>query len=179
MKITTTARHYDLTPALKEYAESKVEHLTTFFENLSSAHIVFALEKYRHFVEVTIHSNGHDFVAHDTSDDMYASVDAVAEKLERQVLKHKGKLFDKKKAPKLGELPVDLGPEEGEDSEEDREGEIFAADPLEFPRLTRGEAVAKLRANGKEFSIFSDRTTNRVVVLFKREDGTIGLIESK
>lgn len=179
MKINTTARHYDLTPALKEYAEGKIEHLSTFFEHLDSAqaHAIFALEKYRHFFEVTLHSDGRDFIAHDTSEDMYASVDSVVDKLERQIMKHKGKLYNKKR-PKLSELPVDLGPEEA-DEEEDHEGEVSAADPLEFPRLTRGEAVAKLRTNGDEYSIFSDRTTRRVTVLFKREDGTIGLIESK
>ena len=112
MKITTTARHYELTPALKEYAEGKVDHLTTFFDKIVSAHVVFALEKYRHFVEATLHVNGKDIVAHGESEDMYTSVDRVVEKLERQLRKYKGKLY-KKKSPKLMEIkaewPQDLG----------------------------------------------------------------------
>ena len=177
MEISTTARHYDLTPALKDYAESKIEHLTTFFDHLDSAHVIFALEKYRHLVEVTVLGNGREFVAHETSDDMYASVDAVVEKLERQILKHKGKITNKKR-PKLAEVPVALPPEDDADEEEVREGELIAVDPIEFPRLTIGEAVTKLKANGKDFSIFSNRANSRVTVLFKREDGTIGLIEA-
>ena len=88
MNIVTTSRHYELTPALKDYAETKVQNLTTFFDNIVSAHIVFTLEKYRHFVEITLHMNGKDIVAHDESEAMYASVDRVAEKLERRFLKH-------------------------------------------------------------------------------------------
>jgi putative sigma-54 modulation protein len=177
MKITTTARHYDLPPNLKDYAESKIEHLTTFFEHIVSAHIVFSLEKYRHFVEATLHINGREIVAHETSDDMYISVDRVAEKLERQLLKHKGKL-QKKSHQKLADIEVDLSQESDENQKEDGEAEIIPADPIEFPQMTMDEAVAKLAENGSGFSIFSNLATKRLNVLYKREDGTIGIIEA-
>ena len=150
---------------------------------MRTAHAIFALEKYRHSFEVTLHSSGREFIAQDTSEDMYASVDSVIEKLERQILKHKGKLHNKKR-PKLGELPVDLGPEETDDDEE-REGEVSAADPLEFPRLTRGEAVAKLRANGDAYSIFSDpddQSCHRPLQTGRRHDRSdrvSGIMEKK
>jgi putative sigma-54 modulation protein len=175
MKISTTSRHYDLQPALRDYAESKIQHLTTFFDNIVSAHVIFALEKYRHFCEVTLHVNGRDIVAHETTEDMYVSVDRVAEKLERQILKHKGKLR-KKANRKLTDMEVVL-PEET-DGEEDGEPEIIPADPIEFPQMTQEEAVEKLGQNGKAFSIFSNLVTRRLNVLFKREDGTIGIIEA-
>lgn len=177
MKISTTSRHYDLPPALREYAESKVENLTTFYENIVSGHIIFSLEKYRHACEVTLHINGRDLVAEDVSEDMYTSVDRVVEKLERQILKHKGKLDKRKNGPKLAaELDVVL-PEETTD-EEEAEGEIIPADPIEFPQMTMEEAVQKLSENGKAFSIYSNLVTKKLNVLFKREDGTIGLIEA-
>lgn len=179
MKITTTSRHYEMTPALREYAEGKIEHLKTYFDHLVSAHIIFALEKYRHQVEVTIHANGKDFAAHDESEDMYTSVDRVAEKLERQIRKYKGKLY-KKKSPKLGEIDVEIPAEDGDEEDEGvSEGEIVPIDPIEFPVLRLSEAVAKLQQNGSEFSIFSNPDTNRVSVLFKRKDGTLGLIEAQ
>jgi putative sigma-54 modulation protein len=177
MKITTTARHYELSPALKDYAESKISNLTTFYDNIVNAHIIFSLEKYRHLVEVTLHINGRDIVAHDVSEDMYASVDNVAEKLERQILKHKGKLHTKKPRKRAVKETVPAS-EEPEASKPVTENEIIPADPIEFPTLTMDEAVSTLRTNGKGFSIFSNRVTHRLTVLYKREDGSIGLIEA-
>ena len=180
MKITTTSRHYELTPVLKEYAESKIQHLTTFFDNIVNAHIIFTVEKYRQVVEVTLHVNGKDIVAHDESDDMYASVDRVAEKLERQVIKHKGKLY-KKKSRRPPEIDSEVSLEESaeeEESDEYDENEVIPADPIEFPSLSLSEAILTLHENGRGFNIFSNRSTNRLNVIFKREDGTIGIIEA-
>ena len=178
MNITTTARHYQLTPDLKEYAESKVKQLKKYFDNIVNAHIIFELEKYRHAVEVTIHVNGKDFNGRVVSEDMYASVDRVVDKLEQQIRKYKGKRFNKK-TPKLAEIRVLLPPEDDEQKEPPaRENEIVPVDPIEFPILTLGEAVQKLKADGKGFAVFSDRKTKRVTVLFKRDDGTLGLIEA-
>ncbi|MDH3215552.1 MAG: ribosome-associated translation inhibitor RaiA [Candidatus Krumholzibacteria bacterium] len=177
MKITTTSRHYELTPALKEYAESKIQNLTTYFDNIVSAHIIFALEKYRHLVEVTLHVNGRDIVGHETSEDMYTSVDRVAEKLERQLIKHKGKLY-KKKPKKRTPREAHLPPEQPTESQTSVENEIIPADPIEFQKMTMEEAVSLLAENGKGFSIFSNRITNRLNVLYRREDGTIGIIEA-
>ena len=177
MDITITSRHYDLAPAVREYAEGKIQHLTTYFENLGNAHIIFALEKYRHFFEVTLHANGKDFNAKDESEDMFASIDRVTEKLERQILKYKGKLY-KKKAPRLSAMEVELPEEAGEENPLDMAGEIVPADPVEFPVMTMDEAALRLRENGRHFSIFSNKATSRLTVLFEREDGTIGLIEA-
>lgn len=175
MNIVTTSRHYELTPALKNYAESKVQNLTTFSNKLVSAHIIFTLEKYRHFVEITLHVNGKDFVGHDESDDMYASVDRVVERLERQILKHKGKRYAKKPRKKSTAEPAPAPPS---NDDRTREGEVIPADPIEFPQLLLSEAILKLNENGGGFNIFLNRTTNRLNVLYKREDGTIGIIEA-
>lgn len=177
MNIKTTARHYQLTPALKDYAEAKVEQLTKYFDNIDNAHIIFALEKYRHSVEVSLHVNGKDFNSREESEDMYVSVDRVVEKLERQIQKYKGKRFNKK-SPKLAEIGVELPPEENEVQAPARENEIVPADPIEFPVMSLEEAVEKLVAEKNGYNIFSDTKTKRLTVLFKREDGTLGLIEA-
>ena len=122
MKINTTSRHYDLTPALKEYAEAKIEHLSTFFDHLDSAHIVFSLEKYRHMIEVTLHANGREFVAHETTDDMYTSVDRSVDKLERQLRRHKEKVRDRKSNQSLAETAAEA---EEQVEQPDEEGEAL------------------------------------------------------
>ncbi len=94
MNISTTARHYDLPPALRDYAESRVAGLKKYFDQIVTAHIIFTVEKYRHRAEITLHVNGRDFVGIEESDDMYVSFDAALDKLERQLRRHKEKLRD-------------------------------------------------------------------------------------
>ena len=107
MNISTTARHYDLAPALKDYAEKKVEHLKRYFDHIVKANVVFSLEKYRHKVEITLHVNGKDFVSIEESDDMYTSVDRSTDKLERQLRRFKEKSQRRKSATSLGEVAAE------------------------------------------------------------------------
>ncbi len=104
MNVTTTARHYDLAPALKDYAEAKVTSLKKYFDHIVTAHVIFSLEKYRQRVEVTLHVNGKDMVGHAESEDMYLSVDRALEKLEEQLKRHHDKLKDRKHTKGLGEV---------------------------------------------------------------------------
>lgn len=112
MNISTTARHYELAPSLKDYAESKVHNLKKYFDHIVNAHLIFSLEKYRHRVEITLHVNGRDFVSVEESDDMYASVDRSVDKLERQLRKHKTKVQNRKAHQGLGEVSAERADEE-------------------------------------------------------------------
>ena len=120
MNISTTARQYDLAPALKDYAEEKVQHLKRYFDHIVTAHLVFSLEKYRHKVEITLHVNGKDFVSEEESDDMYVSVDRSIDKLERQLKRHKDKIKRRKSQQSVSNLttPAEEEPEEGEEEQE-------------------------------------------------------------
>lgn len=104
MNITTTSRHYELAPALKDYAEKKVLHLDRYFEHIVNAQIVFSLEKYRHRVEISLHVNGRDFKSAEETDDMYASVDKSIEKLERQLRRHKDKIKRRKTQQRVSDM---------------------------------------------------------------------------
>jgi len=133
VNISTTARQYDLAPALKDYAEGKVQHMKRYFDHIVNAHLVFSLEKYRHKVEITLHVNGKDFVSEEESDDMYVSVDRSIEKLERQLRRHKDKIKRRKDQQSVSDLVApddeeseedqeDLGDEEDEEDLEERDG---------------------------------------------------------
>lgn len=117
MNITTTARHYDLAPALKDYAEGKVQNLKRYFDHIVNANLVFSLEKYRHRVEITLHVNGRDFISAEESDDMYAAVDGSVDKLERQLRRHKGKVKRRKNNQGLGDVMAERVEEVAEPDE--------------------------------------------------------------
>jgi putative sigma-54 modulation protein len=123
MNISTTARHYDLAPALKDYAENKVLHLKHYFDHIVNAHVIFSLEKYRHRVEITLHVNGKNFVSVEESDDMYASVDGSVDKLERQLRRHKDKVKDRKANQGLSEASVEAVALEESDEPENEESD--------------------------------------------------------
>lgn len=112
MNITTTARHYDLAPALKDYAESKVLNLKKYLDHIVNVHIVFSLEKYRQRVELTMHVNGKDMIGRAESEDMYLSVDRAVDKLEEQLKRHHDRLKDRKHNRGLGEVSGEVAEKE-------------------------------------------------------------------
>jgi putative sigma-54 modulation protein len=92
MRIDVTFRHMDSTPALREHAEAKIEHLEHYFDRVQDVHVVFYKEKREHVTEITVHSPGEVFKASARTDDMYSSVDSVIHKLERHFANRKDRL---------------------------------------------------------------------------------------
>lgn len=92
MQVTVTFRHMDSTEALRQHAISKIAHLEHYFDQVQDVSVVLSAEKKSHITEVTVHTPGEVFKATATTEDMYSSVDAVIEKLERHVVKRKEKL---------------------------------------------------------------------------------------
>ena len=122
MNISTTSRHYDLAPALKDYAESKIQHLKKYFDHIVNANLVFSLEKYRHKVEISLHVNGKDFVSVEESDDMYVSVDRSIEKLDSQLRRHKDRIKRRKSQQSMSDVAMDsTEPEEDENENENED----------------------------------------------------------
>ena len=93
MQITLSGHHIDLTDALRNYVNGKLERIARHCENASSAHVILSVEKLRHKAEATIHVSGNDIFADSVQDDMYAAIDTLVDKIDRQVKKHKEKLI--------------------------------------------------------------------------------------
>ncbi len=95
MKVRITARHFDLTEDLKQAAESRLQALSKYYDNIIDLHLKLDQEKYRHTADLNATVNGAVLSCRAHSTDMYASVDEVANKMETQVKKHKSRLQDK------------------------------------------------------------------------------------
>ena len=91
-----TGRHVEITPALREFAEEKLAKLERLLDGPIEAHVVLGIEKHRHFAEVQVRSRTGVFTGHQETADLYASIREVADKLERQALKHKEKIRNHK-----------------------------------------------------------------------------------
>lgn len=94
MQLTITGHHIDVSPALREYVDSKLSKLERHFDNMTDIHCVLTVEKLAHKAEATIHVAGGTIHADAVEADMYAAIDGLADKLSRQVTKHKEKITD-------------------------------------------------------------------------------------
>ena len=96
MNIEITARHFDLTPELKEHVEKEIAGLTRYFENIISSEVILDVEKYRQSAEIKARVYKDVITAKADSDDMYASIEKAIDKVKGQLKKYKGKLKDKR-----------------------------------------------------------------------------------
>ncbi len=91
--IQITGRHLEVTQAIQDYFKSKFEKVERHFDHITNVHAVLTIEKPNHIVEATVHASGHaDLFAQGKAENMYAAIDALMDKLDRQILKHKAKI---------------------------------------------------------------------------------------
>jgi putative sigma-54 modulation protein len=94
MQINITGHHVDVTPALRAYVTEKMQKLSRHFDQVNSVHVILKVEKLQQHAEATVNAGGRTIFANDTAMDMYASIDGLIDKLDRQVLRHKDRLTD-------------------------------------------------------------------------------------
>lgn len=94
MQINLTGHHVDITEALRSHVENKFERLARHFDHVLNAHVVLRVEKLRQKAEATLYVNGGKLFADSVQEDMYAAIDILIDKLDRQVVKHKEKKSD-------------------------------------------------------------------------------------
>ena len=92
MNFSLTGHHLDITPAIRDYVVAKLDRVTRHFDDVIDVNVVMSVDKLRHKVEVNLHARGKDIHVEAIEPDMYAAIDALADKLDRQVVKHKERL---------------------------------------------------------------------------------------
>jgi putative sigma-54 modulation protein len=94
MNINLTGHHVDITDSMRDYVSNKFDRLERHFDHVTEVHVVLGVEKLRHKAEATMHISGGTLFADSIEEDMYAAIDGLVDKLDRQVKKHKEKLTD-------------------------------------------------------------------------------------
>jgi putative sigma-54 modulation protein len=169
MNINVRGKQIDVTPALREHVEKRLGRVTKFFDHPREVNVVLKVEKGRHIIEVTIPINGMTLRGEEASADMYASIDMVVDKLEKQLSKHKEKL----KEYRATTFKDDMLPAfNGRDEERIVKTKRFNMKPMPVE-----EAILQMNLLGHDFFVFSNADTEQVSVLYKRKDGDYGLLE--
>ena len=94
MNLQISGHHLEITPALRDYVTGKLERVTRHFDHVIDVNVILSVEKLKQKAEVTVHLAGKDIYVESIDEDLYAAIDALADKLDRQVQKHKQKLQD-------------------------------------------------------------------------------------
>ncbi len=178
MAITVRGKNIEITPALKDYVAKRVGKVTKYFDGASTGEItaVLTVNKGRHIVEVTVPINGILLRGEESTTDMYASIDLVIEKLEKQIEKYKTKLSRKLKS---GSFKTDLIPAAPPAAHQDSEDEFSIVKTKRFAvkPMSADEAVMQMNLINHDFFVFMNADTEEVNVVYRRKDGQYGLIE--
>lgn len=186
MQVTVTGRHMSVSEPIRAYAEEKVSKVAKIHDRDDmSIDIVLHVEKNpanknKDVAEVTAHMKGIVVRAEEAAPDMYAAIDLVSEKLERQMRKYKTKLVDRRN----GKLSVKTAPGDSElpppfDEEDDEMGTLVRTKLIDAKPMTEDEAIMQLELLGHDFFVFTDARAGRVNVLYRRLDGNYGLIQPR
>ena len=96
MNLNVSGHHLEVTPAIRDYVRAKIERVTRHFDQVIDAHVILTVDKLRQKAEVTLHVSGKDLHCECEQDDLYAAIDLLADKLDRQVLRYKDKRYEKR-----------------------------------------------------------------------------------
>ncbi|HPU96913.1 MAG TPA: ribosome-associated translation inhibitor RaiA [Candidatus Hydrogenedentes bacterium] len=186
MNVTITGRHMELTDALKSYIESGLRKIRAHFDKVIDVDVILSVEKHRHIAEINLHANGVRIHSREESSDMYASVDAVLEKLTRQVRKYKDRinrhqpLTDRELKMYQHAIvvpePVN-GDQHAEAAAPETQHRVIQREKLPMKPMTLDEAILQFELVEEPFLVFTNAETSQVNVLYARGDGSYGLIE--
>ncbi len=191
MSITVSGRKMPVTDALRAYAEEKIGNSMKVMDiDPLNAEVVLSKEKNPanpcpDTCEVTLRTKGHIIRVEEHEDDMYAAIDVAAAKVLRQLRKYKTRVIDRK--TRNGEKTVDASPIPVSEGELDLDGlmseladdEVVRVKEIEFAPLTEEEALVQIDLLGHDFFAYTDRDTNLVNVLYRRDNGGYGLLKQK
>ena len=173
MKYLIRGDKYENTESIKEYIEAKLSRLDKYIKDSDDIEAVVLTKKEgrRYKIEVTIPTKDFTLRNEVTDDDLYAAIDLVIDKLERQVRKNKEKLNKKKKV--IEDFEIDI-----EDNFMEEEV-IVKRKSIELKPIDEEEAILQMELLGHNFFVYKDIETDKICVLYKRKNGNYGIIETK
>ncbi len=176
MRIAIFGKNLEISDYLRDMVEKKVSKLERYFPQGTEVQVTLAVERNRHIAEVTIPYDGGIIRAEEITGDMYASVDNVLDKLEKQILRHRTRL---EKSLRSGAFKYDepLYSGEFEEFDEDAGPRIVRVKRFNIKPMSEEEAMLQIELLGHSFYVFMNSATEQINVLYRRKDGNYGLIE--
>lgn len=186
MNYNVRGENIEVTPAIREYLEKKIAKLDRYFNESPNANVNVNLKVFpdkKSKVEVTIPMPNLVLRAEEVNEDMYAAIDLITDKLERQIRKHKTKV-NRKFREKGGDIkgaPIfaENGNANGFVAEDEDDLEVVRTKHFDLKPMDSEEAILQMNLLGHSFYVFTNADTNQTNVVYKRKDGRYGLIEAQ
>ena len=174
MKFIIIGKNIDVTPGLREAVESKLGKLERYFTPNTEIHVTLSVQKGHQKIEVTIPVKGGLVRSEQESSDMYVSIDLVEEVIERQLRKYKNKLVAREQEG--GNFKQEFF-EEDDKIEDSGEIKIVRTKKFGFKPMYPEDACVQMELLGHDFYVFCNAESDEVNVVYRRKNGTFGLIE--
>ena len=175
MQLSVTFRHMEASEPLRTYVQERTGKLTKYIDKPMESQVTLSVEKFRQIADVVINANGIRIAGQEEHEDMYAAIDLVMEKIERQVKKYKGKI--RKHKPVQGrDLKWRREIYQPESFEDDREPVVVRTENYFIKPMSVDEAAMQMDLSQQEFLVFNNASTQSINVLYRRKDGNYGLI---
>ena len=180
MSLDITGRHIEITEPLRKFATDRFERLRGIVDEVLEVHFIFTVEKHqRHIAEVNIKTRHEFYHGDEVSTDMYTSIAAVLDKVEKQILKDKGRITARKRrnnhhgagvvtTTTIVEIEEALG---------EKLPRIIRSHEVAAKPMSGDDAAIEIGDSTREFLVFRNSETERLNVVYKRRDGNIGWIE--
>ena len=175
MKFNIRGKKLEVTPSLKSYIEDKIGRLDKYFENPDNieATVLIKVSGINQVVEVTINTHGLILRGEESNKDLYASIDLVTDKIERQIRKNKTKIHKKISKDTIRDFKV-IESEVTEDKKD-----VVKRKIVEMKPMSEEEASLQMDLLDHDFFVYKDADTGSINIVYKRKDGNYGVLETK
>lgn len=176
MKINARGQKIKVTDAIQAHAEEKLKKLDKYFDTPEeiTANVLIKVKGKDQTVEVTIPTKKFILRGEETNNDLYAAIDLVTDKLERQIRKNKTRL-KKKNVQNVIDFKIDFEVEK----EDENKSKIVKRKNIEMKPISEEEAILQLELLGHSFFVFKNVKTDEIDILYRRNDGDYGIIETR
>jgi len=181
MRVDITGRHIEVTEPIRKFATDRLERLRGIIDEMIEVHFTLTVEKHqRHIAELNIKTRRDFYHGDEVSTDMYTSIAAVVDKVEKQILKDKERNVTRKRHNnnhKGGEVITTTSIIEVEEELGEQLPRIIRMNEVAAKPMSVDDAAVEIGGSDREFLVFRNADTERLNVVYKRKDGNIGWIE--
>ena len=177
MQVAVTFRHMKAHEAVKAYVKEKVEKLQKYIENPREVHVVLSVEKFRHIAEITVVGDGGVFNSQGRDNDLYAAIDQMADKIERQVRERREKVRQKRADASSPKASLRRSRKTGEEKEEGDLSSLVRRRRTVAKPMSLEEALSQLTLSKNDFLVFLNSDSGQMNVVYQAKDGNYGWVE--
>ena len=178
-EFTIRGKNIEITPPLRDYVEKRVGKVTKYFDKIDNISVLLTVNKGRHVVEVTVEvPSGVLLRGEESTTDMYTSIDLVVEKLERQIHKQKTKLAKRFRSGGFKSEVLEESKFRTDQEDNNEEYPVVKTKRFTVKPMDVQEAIMQMNLLNHNFFVFRDSNTEEICVVYKRNDGAYGLLES-